>query len=248
MNPAERNYSVTEKECLSIVWAIGMYRCYLLGTTFTIVTDHKPLVSLPKLKLDDPYGRLARWTLKLQHYDYTVVYKKGTLNTNADALSRMADYETISDNEIESKYDSDVDTTATVIEELDEEVECKEGGECVNYSDTTNNLECINYFDATNNLKEISDKQKSDPILKPLIDYLSDGTLPTDTNAAAIVLSQARKDFELVNNVLFHFWHPLTNKNKTEWKKQLCVPKSMQKEFLTQYHDSMGHLGIRKNI
>lgn len=79
MNPAERNYSVTEKECLSIVWAIGMYRCYLLGTTFTIVTDHKPLVSLPKLKLDDPYGRLARWTLKLQHYDYTVVYKKGNM-------------------------------------------------------------------------------------------------------------------------------------------------------------------------
>ena len=92
MNAAERNYSVTEKECLAIVWAIGMYRCYLLGTNFTIITDHKPLVQLPSLKLDDPYGRLARWTLKLQHYNYNVIYKKGEFNTNADALSRMADY------------------------------------------------------------------------------------------------------------------------------------------------------------
>ena len=126
MNAAERNYSVTEKECLAIVWAIGMYRCYLLGTNFTIITDHKPLVQLPSLKLDDPYGRLARWTLKLQHYNYNVVYKKGELNTNADALSRMADYE-ITDVD-ESKYDSEV-------EETNEEAECKEGGNSVNNVD-----------------------------------------------------------------------------------------------------------------
>ena len=229
MNAAERNYSVTEKECLAIVWAIGMYRCYLLGTTFTIITDHKPLVQLPSLKLDDPYGRLARWTLKLQHYNYNVIYKKGELNTNADALSRMVDYE-ITDVD-ESKYDSEV-------EETNEEAECKEGGNSVNNVDifTTTNIK----------LKEIEDKQNSDPVLKPLIDYLAKGELPTDTNATSVVLSQARKDFELVDGVLFHFWYPSINRTNKNWKKQLCVPKSMQPDFLIQYHDAMGHMGIRK--
>ena len=124
MNAAERRYSVTEQECLAIVWAIGVYRCYLLGIHFTIVTDHKPLVSLPKLKLDDPYGRLARWTLKLQHYDYDVVYTKGSLNTNADALSRITEIDEaeagVDEEELEAKYQNDGGRTASGIDQTKE--------------------------------------------------------------------------------------------------------------------------------
>lgn len=36
----------------------------------------------------DPSSRLVRWRLKLLEYDYTIQYKPGKLNTNADALSR----------------------------------------------------------------------------------------------------------------------------------------------------------------
>lgn len=40
-------------------------------------------------KLKDPNSKLQRWKIKLEEYDYEVIYKKGKYNTNADALSRI---------------------------------------------------------------------------------------------------------------------------------------------------------------
>ena len=87
LNNAERNYPTVEKELLAIVWGCKYFRQYLYGRTFTIVTDHRPLTWIFSVK--DPSSRLLRWRLKLEEYEYEVVYKKGSNNTNADALSRI---------------------------------------------------------------------------------------------------------------------------------------------------------------
>jgi len=84
---AEKNYSTTEKELLAIVWGCKQFRQYLYGRKFTIVTDHKPLTWVFNVK--DTSSRLLRWRLKLEEYDYDIVYKPGTRNTNADALHRI---------------------------------------------------------------------------------------------------------------------------------------------------------------
>lgn len=88
LNGAECNYSTIERELLAIIWGVKYFRCYLYGTKFTIVTDHKPILWIFNVK--DPGSRLVRWRLKLEEYDYTIVHKSGVNNTNADSLSRIS--------------------------------------------------------------------------------------------------------------------------------------------------------------
>lgn len=87
LNESEINYSTIEKELLAVVWATKYFRPYLFGRRFTIVSDHKPLQWLFSLK--EPNSKLIRWRLRLEEYDYKIVYKKGKCNKNADALSRI---------------------------------------------------------------------------------------------------------------------------------------------------------------
>ena len=83
--PREQHYSTIEKECLAIKLSVQAFHTYLIGRTFTIQTDHKALAWLDSLKDTNPH--LTRWSLSLQSYSYTVEYRKGTANGNADALS-----------------------------------------------------------------------------------------------------------------------------------------------------------------
>lgn len=92
LSPAEKNYSQLEKEALAIVFGVTKFRDYLLGRHFTLQTDHQPLVSLFAETKGVPTmaaARIQRWALTLGAYNYTIKFRKGTLNSNADALSRL---------------------------------------------------------------------------------------------------------------------------------------------------------------
>lgn len=82
----EERLSTTEKECLGMVWAVEVFRYYLYGRTFTLQTDHNPLVWLNKVRGNS--RKLLRWSLTLQEYDIIIEHKKGSEHVNVDALSR----------------------------------------------------------------------------------------------------------------------------------------------------------------
>ena len=44
--PLKKNYSQIDKEGLAVVFAVKKFHKYLYGRPFTIVMDHKPLISL----------------------------------------------------------------------------------------------------------------------------------------------------------------------------------------------------------
>ena len=87
LNRHERNYSITELECLAVVWAVKHFHHYLQGQKFTVITDHAALRYL--LKMNNPVGRLGRWLMILNGYDLTIINRPGKQHTNADTLSRI---------------------------------------------------------------------------------------------------------------------------------------------------------------
>ena len=82
----EQNYSTTERECLGVIWAVEKLRHYLEGVRFKVITDHASLVWLNRLK--DPTGRLARWAVRLQPFDFEIIHRKGHELVVPDCLSR----------------------------------------------------------------------------------------------------------------------------------------------------------------
>ena len=83
----ERNYSTIERECLAIVWALQKLQKYLLGRTFTLLTDHKPLVAFNKKRISN--AKINRWAMLLADYKFDIKSVKGKDNVLADILSRM---------------------------------------------------------------------------------------------------------------------------------------------------------------
>jgi hypothetical protein len=85
--PRERAYSTMEKECLALVWAVKKFEVYVYGQSFTIQTDHQPLVYLNRSKLSNE--RIMRWAMFLQSYRIRIEAIKGSQNVGADYLSRV---------------------------------------------------------------------------------------------------------------------------------------------------------------
>jgi len=83
---AERNYNVTRRELLAVMFALKTFRQYLLGVKFTIRTDHAALQWLKKTPT--PIGQQARWVEQLEEFDYVIQHRPGHQHGNADALSR----------------------------------------------------------------------------------------------------------------------------------------------------------------
>ena len=85
LNKAERNYSTTKREALGMVFALQKYQHYLLGNPFIFYADHQALKYLVNKPLH--HGRICRWLLLSQEFEFEVVVRPGKLNVGPDDLS-----------------------------------------------------------------------------------------------------------------------------------------------------------------
>lgn len=110
LTPAEKNYPITEQECLAVIWAVQHFDQYLQLQPFKIVTDHSALKYLQSSKMPKS-SRRARWMMELQQYNFEIVHRPGKENANADALSRvMVNYIGVETDKGKHREDCNCDT------------------------------------------------------------------------------------------------------------------------------------------
>ena len=92
LSKAEKNYSQIEKEGLACVFGVNKFHFYLLGHSFELITDYKPLITLfhqHKPTSCQASAHIRRWSLQLAAYEYTITFRGTKLHGNADTLSRL---------------------------------------------------------------------------------------------------------------------------------------------------------------
>jgi len=86
LKPAETRYTTTELEALALIYCCTKFRQYLIGHKVIIQTDHQALTFIKQCRLTN--GRLTRWALALQEFDFEIVHIPGKENIVADTLTR----------------------------------------------------------------------------------------------------------------------------------------------------------------
>jgi ribonuclease HI len=88
LRPHEENYTVHDLELSAVIYALKLWRHYLLGNRCEIYTDHQSLKYL-YTQLDLNLHQ-QRWLETFADYDMNISYTPGKANVMADALSRKA--------------------------------------------------------------------------------------------------------------------------------------------------------------
>ncbi len=123
LSDVETRYAQIEKEALSLTWACEHFSDYLIGlpTPFTLMTDHRPLVSLLSAikNLDDLPPRIQRFRIRLMRFHYKIVFVPGCTMGAADALSRLPLPDKPSSTEAANIVEQHVDYVVTSMPLLD---------------------------------------------------------------------------------------------------------------------------------
>lgn len=265
----ERNWSVTDQECLAIIEGIKAFGQYLSHRKFTIYTDHKALSYLRSIK--DPKGRIARWIMFLENYDYEVIYRPGTQNGAADGVSRIR-YESLDQDEMNDVQIENVNENQTDQVQEESNSPCDENFPVSTDSDpepikvnvvsnsTTPDLDSkddsvvevtleygnpasINLVDKVEQTADVdmAALQRQCPDLSYLIEYLETHVLPDDEKKRKCC--QNADDYFVIKDGLLHRVYQPHHKGKIDhtdhYIYQLAIPKCKIKDVLYHYHDSL---------
>ena len=281
LSKPQQNYTVTEREFLALIHALSQCEQYLHSVHFTVITDHANLPYL--IKTTEPSGRLARWVLRIQGFDFDIVHRSGCKIPHADSLSRRVYDDGIHNSDVTSVETAPAasNTQCVQVPSTDKIVQesSSNKGDVVNTQSVDNDPvvdiptlftisnensvddmtcltldsddELIGVNDLNDNRRTgvIADRQRNDNHLRPLIDFLESGDLPTDDRHAKRIASISA-NYVIIDRVLYHFWTPNSNKSDKDIRRQLVVPKDLRLLILRRLHDDVtgGHLGVLKTL
>ena len=227
LRQGERRYPAHKLEFLALKWAVtDKFHDYLMGNSFEVVTDSNPLTYvLTSAKLD---ATGHRWVAALANYDFSIKYRSGKQNIDADALSRLFP-----------------DTVQAICQAITVDIPLVE---TVSGSDTSHLAS-----DGVLNLDDISNidwqkEQLEDPVLARVIHLRSGDSRPRER--------LLRKESQPVQKFLrewnkLHFRENILYRTATldgQPVEQLVVPDAFKIKAMKGVHDEAGHQGKEKTL
>ena len=253
LHKAEKKYSITELEALAVVEGIKKYRPYLQHSVkFKVVTDHCALKWL--FSGNHSGGRLARWSLNLQAYDFEVVHIRGKNNGNADALSRINRVEPVCSNctrgrpaEIsnlpsESTWiESNLDNVAVDVIQSPTETQPRPAVDVVRNLRYKHGKRIENGqvappqnpqpFPHELDLAKFKQELAADSFANSMMTYLVQDVLPADSVKARDIVIQSDQYF-VHDELLYHIWHTPAKRHIPERNViRLYIPKKAEPKF-----------------
>ena len=91
LNQSECGLHPVEKEAYAIVESLEAWKHFLLGQHFKLITDQRSVSFMFNQKIHGKIknDKITRWRLRLSNFKFDVVYRPGSENKAADALSRI---------------------------------------------------------------------------------------------------------------------------------------------------------------
>ena len=220
---------------------------YMVQRLLTYNTDNNPLTYVLTSAKLDACGQ--RWVAKLANYNFTIRYKCGQSNVEADALSRISWPEVLSDEDI------DVD-----LECMDTHVVNAVLTGTKTKSSLIESISCSSQIipdelDVEDNSTTALDwvkLQRNDPNLSVIIkliesDQLFKRKLHRKDSSEVKALLRIRKSLKLSKDILYRkSYTDNSSSRKVLW--QLVVPKAYRARALAGCHDDVGHQGRMRTI
>ena len=216
----EKNYAAHKLEFLALKWAVTTkFHDYLYGNKFTVLTDNNPLTYVMTKAQLDATGH--RWLAALAAYDFSIIYRPGNQNGNADALSRMSEHAVAAV--------CGAITTRPAVETI-----------CMS-------AEVLDDVEGESDPRVWRRRHREDEVIGPILHALSLGKKPDINrvfNQESKRLLYQWKHLEVKRGVLYR----VTNVDDCKTLMQLVLPKRFRVRALKGLHDEMGHLGRDRTL
>ena len=269
LRPPERKYSAMKLEMLALKWAVtSKFRSYLYGGEFVVYTDNNPLKYLRTAKL----GAVEqRWAAELAPFNFSVEYRAGRSNANADALSRQthdtAEELTDNDDDDDVQQICAVHAASTLLPSEVRDTTCTEAVPClvktddessadlapieaVAFETNQQDVSLVQPGEATPSFPslayaELGELQNKDEDLGRFLQFLRAGEKPK-SHESRIVVQLVRQWLKF--NELPGVLHRTVTDQKGELVTQLVLPSVPKSQFLEAVHDRMEHQGGDRTV
>ncbi len=236
LRKSERNYPAHKLEFLALKWAVvDKFHEYLYGNKFQVKTDNNPLTYvLTSAKLD---ATGHRWLAAISTYDFSISYRAGNQNQDADALSRRVNH-VVHDDTIPVNIITAISQAHSVETPLVESLSCD--ADVVSPDDIISSL----------NQRPISwsKEQHSDPDIRRIVELVHATHKPTNRQLA--------RETPYVRRVLRE-WDSLVIRDGILYRQilsgpeqtfQLVLPIKYKTTILKALHDDSGHQGRDRTV